>query len=157
MLLGQRKGHADLQHLRNQKQSVYFCLIWAVSTCFGWSGLKRLRGTEDVTKDINEMRKEKEEAATEQKVSVIQLFTDSSYRQPIIVSLMLHMAQQFSGINGVCLRPPNIERAKGDEVERSLGLSHWKTFVKNWHQIVKYMLSSNLFPLICFNGSQKLA
>ncbi|MEJ1277398.1 hypothetical protein NN561_008312 [Cricetulus griseus] len=62
--------------------------------------LKRLRGAEDVTKDINEMKKEKEEASTEQKVSVIQLFTDSSYRQPIIVALMLHMAQQFSGING---------------------------------------------------------
>lgn len=80
--------------------------------------MKRLRGTEDVTKDINEMRKEKEEASTEQKVSVLQLFTDSSYRQPIIVALMLHMAQQFSGINGVSLKTPDIKRAKGAETER---------------------------------------
>ncbi|XP_012591846.1 solute carrier family 2, facilitated glucose transporter member 2 [Microcebus murinus] len=63
--------------------------------------LKRLRGYDDVTKDINEMRKEREETSTEQKVSIIQLFTNSSYRQPIIVALMLHMAQQFSGINGI--------------------------------------------------------
>ncbi|XP_040858856.1 solute carrier family 2, facilitated glucose transporter member 2 [Ochotona curzoniae] len=63
--------------------------------------LKRLRGSDDVTKDINEMRKEKEEASNEQKVSIIQLFTNSSYRQPVIVALMLHMAQQFSGINGI--------------------------------------------------------
>lgn len=69
-----------------------------------WAGLKRLRGGVDVTKDITEMRKEKEEASSEQKVSIIQLFTNSSYRQPILVALMLHVAQQFSGINGVSLR-----------------------------------------------------
>jgi SP family facilitated glucose transporter-like MFS transporter 2 len=65
------------------------------------AGLKRLRGSDDVTKDINDMKKEKEEASSEQKVSIIQLFTNSSYRQPIIVALMLHVAQQFSGVNGV--------------------------------------------------------
>lgn len=70
--------------------------------------MKRLRGGVDVTKDIAEMRKERSEASSEQKVSMIQLFTNSSYRQPILVALMLHMAQQFSGINGVSLRsPPN--------------------------------------------------
>ncbi|KAM5274994.1 solute carrier family 2, facilitated glucose transporter member 2 isoform 2-T2 [Hipposideros larvatus] len=63
--------------------------------------LKRLRGGADVTKDIAEMRKEREEASMEQKISIIQLFTNSSYRQPILVALMLHMAQQFSGINGI--------------------------------------------------------
>lgn len=71
--------------------------------------MKRLRGTEDITKDINEMRKEKEEASTEQKVSVIQLFTDPNYRQPIVVALMLHLAQQFSGINGVSVRVPTTD------------------------------------------------
>ncbi|KAK1344145.1 hypothetical protein QTO34_014705, partial [Cnephaeus nilssonii] len=65
--------------------------------------LKRLRGGVDVTKDIAEMRKEREEASSEQKVSIIQLFTNSSYRQPIFVALMLHMAQQFSGINGLTI------------------------------------------------------
>ncbi|XP_006200874.1 solute carrier family 2, facilitated glucose transporter member 2 [Vicugna pacos] len=63
--------------------------------------LKRLRGSDDVTKDIIEMRKEKEEASSEKKVSIIQLFTSSTYRQPILVALMLHMVQQFSGINAI--------------------------------------------------------
>ncbi|KAM5263978.1 solute carrier family 2, facilitated glucose transporter member 2-like [Ctenodactylus gundi] len=63
--------------------------------------LKRLRGSDDVTQDINEIKREKEEASSEQKVSVIQLFTNSSYRQPIIAALILHLAQQFSGINGI--------------------------------------------------------
>ncbi|XP_021487663.1 solute carrier family 2, facilitated glucose transporter member 2 [Meriones unguiculatus] len=75
--------------------------------------LKRLRGTEDVSKDINEMKREKEEASTEQKVSVMQLFTDSSYRQPILVALMLHAAQQFSGINGIFYYSTSIFQTAG--------------------------------------------
>ncbi|XP_051674742.1 solute carrier family 2, facilitated glucose transporter member 2 [Oryctolagus cuniculus] len=75
--------------------------------------LKRLRGSDDISKDINEMRKEKEEASSEQKVSIIQLFTNSSCRQPIIVALMLHMAQQFSGINGIFYYSTNIFQKAG--------------------------------------------
>lgn len=62
------------------------------------------------------MRKEKEEASSEQKVSIIQLFTNSSYRQSIIVALMLHMAQQFSGINAVSLRIPPNSKSKLNEI-----------------------------------------
>uniref|UniRef100_A0A673TI61 Solute carrier family 2, facilitated glucose transporter member 2 n=2 Tax=Suricata suricatta TaxID=37032 RepID=A0A673TI61_SURSU len=75
--------------------------------------LKRLRGSDDVIKDITEMRKEKEEASGEQRVSIIQLFTNSSYRQPIIVALMLHMAQQFSGINGIFYYSTSIFQTAG--------------------------------------------
>nr|AHE63391.1 GLUT2 [Lithobates pipiens] len=64
--------------------------------------LKKLRGDYyDPSKDLEEMRREKEEAASEKKVSIIQLFKSSNYRQPILVSLVLHMSQQFSGINGI--------------------------------------------------------
>lgn len=59
------------------------------------------------------MKKEKEEASTEQKVSVIQLFTDANYRQPILVALMLHMAQQFSGINGIFYYSTSIFQTAG--------------------------------------------
>ncbi|ELK29943.1 Solute carrier family 2, facilitated glucose transporter member 2 [Myotis davidii] len=75
--------------------------------------LKRLRGGVDVTKDIAEMRKERSEASSEQKVSIIQLFTNSAYRQPILVSLMLHMAQQFSGINGIFYYSTSIFQTAG--------------------------------------------
>ncbi|XP_075058218.1 solute carrier family 2, facilitated glucose transporter member 2 [Mixophyes fleayi] len=63
--------------------------------------LKRLKGEYDTSKDIEEMRKEKEEAAREKKVSIIQLFKSPNYRQPLLVSLVLHISQQFSGINGI--------------------------------------------------------
>ncbi|KAM4772250.1 solute carrier family 2, facilitated glucose transporter member 2 [Rhinophrynus dorsalis] len=63
--------------------------------------LIRLRGNYDPTKDIEEMKKEKEEAESEKKVSIIQLFKSPNYRQPLLVSLVLHISQQFSGINGI--------------------------------------------------------
>ncbi|XP_051874899.1 solute carrier family 2, facilitated glucose transporter member 2 isoform X2 [Pristis pectinata] len=64
-------------------------------------GLRRLLGTSDTDKQIAEMKKEKEEIEKEPKVSIVQLFCSSSYRQPIIVALMLHVSQQFSGINAI--------------------------------------------------------
>ncbi|KAM9316530.1 solute carrier family 2, facilitated glucose transporter member 2 [Gastrophryne carolinensis] len=63
--------------------------------------LKSLRGDYDPSKDIEEMRREKMEAASEKKVTILQLFKSPSYRQPLLVSLVLHMSQQFSGINGI--------------------------------------------------------
>ncbi|XP_077017140.1 solute carrier family 2, facilitated glucose transporter member 2 [Tamandua tetradactyla] len=75
--------------------------------------LRRLRGSDDVTKDITEMRKEKEEASSEQKVSIMKLFTNSSYRKPVLVALMLHMAQQFSGINGIFYYSTSIFQTAG--------------------------------------------
>lgn len=52
-------------------------------------------------KEIAEMEKEKQEAASEKKVSIRQLFTSSKYRQAVIVALMVQISQQFSGINAV--------------------------------------------------------
>ncbi|XP_075403997.1 solute carrier family 2, facilitated glucose transporter member 2 [Tenrec ecaudatus] len=75
--------------------------------------LKRLRGCTDVTKDMTEIKKEKEETLREQKVSIIQLFTNSNCRQPILAALMLHMAQQFSGINGIFYYSTGIFQSAG--------------------------------------------
>lgn len=64
--------------------------------------MRNLRGIDyDPAKDLEEMKREKEEAASEKKVSIIQLFKSPNYRQPLLVSLVLHISQQFSGINGV--------------------------------------------------------
>lgn len=75
--------------------------------------LKRLRGDVDISKDITEMRRERDEAAKEQEVSIYQLFTTSDYQQPTLVSLMLHMAQQFSGINGIFYYSTSIFQTAG--------------------------------------------
>lgn len=54
-------------------------------------------------KEIEEMEKEKQEAASEKRVSIRQLFTSSKYRQAVTVALMVQISQQFSGINAVSL------------------------------------------------------
>ncbi|XP_072110977.1 solute carrier family 2, facilitated glucose transporter member 2 isoform X2 [Mobula birostris] len=76
-------------------------------------GLRRLLGTSDIDKQTAEMKKEKEEITKEPKVSIAQLFCSSSYRQPITVALMLHISQQFSGINAIFYYSTAIFRQAG--------------------------------------------
>ncbi|KAF4086513.1 hypothetical protein AMELA_G00107110 [Ameiurus melas] len=63
--------------------------------------LKRLKGEYDTTKDIAEMQAEKEEAMKEAKISIWRLLRAKHYRQQLFVALMLHLSQQFSGINAI--------------------------------------------------------
>ncbi|KAJ8409635.1 hypothetical protein AAFF_G00230360 [Aldrovandia affinis] len=63
--------------------------------------LKRFKGEYDTSKDMAEMKKEKEEAMKEEQVSILALVRSSSYRQQLIVALMMHLSQQFSGINAI--------------------------------------------------------
>ncbi|KAI5125992.1 solute carrier family 2, facilitated glucose transporter member 3 [Manis pentadactyla] len=63
--------------------------------------LQRLWGTQDVAQDIQEMKDESMRMAQEKQVTVLELFRAPSYRQPIIISLILQLSQQLSGINAV--------------------------------------------------------
>ncbi|KAM6936100.1 solute carrier family 2, facilitated glucose transporter member 3 [Lycodopsis pacificus] len=63
--------------------------------------LVRLRGCEDVSDDIQEMKEEGMKMAMEKKVSILELFRSRKYRQPIIIAIVLQLSQQLSGINAV--------------------------------------------------------
>uniref|UniRef100_A0A8C9W8S9 Solute carrier family 2 member 2 n=1 Tax=Scleropages formosus TaxID=113540 RepID=A0A8C9W8S9_SCLFO len=63
--------------------------------------LKRFRGECDPSKEMAEMKKEKEEAMKEEKVSIMTLLGSSTYRHQLFVALMMHLSQQFSGINAI--------------------------------------------------------
>lgn len=63
--------------------------------------LRRLKGEYDPTADLEEMRKEKEEAEKEEQVSIVTLVSSSLYRQQLFVALMMHLSQQLSGINAI--------------------------------------------------------
>ncbi|XP_047216806.1 solute carrier family 2, facilitated glucose transporter member 3 [Girardinichthys multiradiatus] len=63
--------------------------------------LERLRGSEDVSDDIQEMKEEGMKMAMEKKVTVLELFRSPNYRQPIIIAIILQLSQQLSGINAV--------------------------------------------------------
>ncbi|XP_060992585.1 solute carrier family 2, facilitated glucose transporter member 3-like [Dama dama] len=63
--------------------------------------LQRFWGTEDVAQDIQEMKDESVRMSQEKQVTVLELFRSPNYRQPIIISIMLQLSQQLSGINAV--------------------------------------------------------
>ncbi|XP_012729396.2 solute carrier family 2, facilitated glucose transporter member 1 [Fundulus heteroclitus] len=63
--------------------------------------LVRLRGTEDVTEDLQEMKEESAKMAMEKKVNIAELFRSPAYRQPLLIAVMLQLSQQLSGINAV--------------------------------------------------------
>ncbi|XP_072304359.1 solute carrier family 2, facilitated glucose transporter member 1-like [Eucyclogobius newberryi] len=63
--------------------------------------LVRLRGSEDVNKDMQEMKEESAKMALEKKVTIAELFRCATYRQPLLIAVMLQLSQQLSGINAV--------------------------------------------------------
>lgn len=63
--------------------------------------LQRLWGTQDVAQDIQEMKDESARMAQEKQVTLLELFRVRSYRQPLMISIILQLSQQLSGINAV--------------------------------------------------------
>lgn len=75
--------------------------LYAEITSRLFAALVRLRGSEDVSDDIQEMKEEGMRMAMEKKVSILELFRSRNYRQPIIIAIVLQLSQQLSGINAV--------------------------------------------------------
>ncbi|XP_076597324.1 solute carrier family 2, facilitated glucose transporter member 1-like isoform X2 [Chaetodon auriga] len=63
--------------------------------------LIKLRGTDEVSEDMQEMKEESQQMMREKKVTILELFRSPVYQQPILVAIMLHLSQQLSGINAV--------------------------------------------------------
>ncbi|XP_008050268.1 solute carrier family 2, facilitated glucose transporter member 3 isoform X1 [Carlito syrichta] len=85
--------------------------------------LQRLWGTQDVSQDIQEMKDESARMAQEKKVTVLELFRARSYRQPIIISIVLQLSQQLSGINAVFYYSTGIfkEAGVGEPIYATIG------------------------------------
>lgn len=65
------------------------------------SGLRRLTGRQEVGDMLAEMKEEKRRMDMERKVSIPELFRSPSYRQPMIIAILLQLSQQLSGINAI--------------------------------------------------------
>ncbi|XP_038577540.1 solute carrier family 2, facilitated glucose transporter member 1-like [Micropterus salmoides] len=63
--------------------------------------LVKLRGTDEVSEDMQEMKEESQQMMREKTVTIPELFRSPNYRQPIFVAVMLQLSQQLSGINAV--------------------------------------------------------
>lgn len=68
------------------------------------SVLKKLRGTTDVSADMQEMKEESRQMMREKKVTILELFRSPLYRQPLLIAVMLQLSQQLSGINAVSFK-----------------------------------------------------
>ncbi|XP_077158487.1 solute carrier family 2, facilitated glucose transporter member 3-like isoform X2 [Paroedura picta] len=75
--------------------------------------LQKLRGTPDVSSDIQEMKDESTKMSQEKKVTIPELFRSPSYRQAILIAIMLQLSQQLSGINAVFYYSTGIFREAG--------------------------------------------
>jgi len=65
------------------------------------TNLQKLRGKEDVSEEINEIKAEAAKESSLEHVTVIGLFRDSYYHKPLLISVVLQLAQQLSGIGGI--------------------------------------------------------
>ena len=63
--------------------------------------LKELRGTGHIKQEIDDMLNEANMEKNTEKFSIFQLFTTRSLLLPTIISIVLHLSQQLSGINAV--------------------------------------------------------
>ncbi|XP_063166120.1 solute carrier family 2, facilitated glucose transporter member 3-like isoform X2 [Candoia aspera] len=63
--------------------------------------LRNLRGVQDVSSDIQEMKEESAKMSQEKKVTILELFRSPGYRQAIFIAIVLQLSQQLSGINAI--------------------------------------------------------
>ncbi|KAG7494098.1 solute carrier family 2, facilitated glucose transporter member 1-like [Solea senegalensis] len=79
------------------------------------SVLKKLRGTTDVSADMQEMKEESRQMMREKKVTIKELVLSPIYRQPLIIAIVLQLSQQLSGINAVFYYSTKIFETAGVE------------------------------------------
>ncbi|KAK9701285.1 Sugar transporter [Popillia japonica] len=63
--------------------------------------LRRLRASNQVEEDIEEMRAEQRAQTTEASISMMELICSPTLRMPLIIGIVMQLSQQLSGINAV--------------------------------------------------------
>ncbi|XP_056130956.1 solute carrier family 2, facilitated glucose transporter member 1 isoform X2 [Lampris incognitus] len=117
--------------------------------------LKKLRGTTDVSADMQEMKEESRQMMREKKVTIPELFRSPLYRQPIIIAIMLQLSQQLSGINAVFYYSTRIfERARVTQpVYATIGagvVNTAFTVVSEQHTWMSYVSIVAVFAFVAF-------
>ena len=79
------------------------CFTPKLNTTVILSALSWLRNTTNVHDDMEEMQNEAEAMKLVPAVSLREILTNPTLRIPLVISLMMMLAQQFSGINAVSL------------------------------------------------------
>ncbi|XP_045162994.2 solute carrier family 2, facilitated glucose transporter member 3-like isoform X1 [Mercenaria mercenaria] len=85
---------------RNSEEEAERALVW-------------LRGTHDVSDEIEEMIAEREHAKHIKKFTVCDLFHTEELRTPLVICLAMHLSQQLAGINAVIYYSTSIFETAG--------------------------------------------
>merc|ERR1712045_741263 len=88
----------------------------AAQSALGW-----LRGTIEVHDEMDEMKQEQESMKLVPKVTLKEMITNGSLRQPLIIAMMMMLAQQLSGINCAIFYSTGIFEKAGLNDEASQG------------------------------------
>ena len=103
--------------LKLQNYMLGLCVIWfwdswykhsildkyqvVASVCV--AALRRLRASNQVEEDIEEMRAEERAQQAEATISMLQLICSPTLRSPLIIGVVMQLSQQLSGINAVSI------------------------------------------------------
>jgi len=80
---------------------------------FKEEALQWLRGTIEVHDEMDEMKQEQESMKLVPKVTLKEMLVNSSLRKPLIIAMMMMLAQQLSGINCAIFYSTNIFKEAG--------------------------------------------
>lgn len=94
-------------------ESPRFLLITQQKEDEARQGLKRLRATNNVEEDVEEMRQEARAQQSEASISMLELVKSKTLRAPLIIGVMMHLSQQLSGINAVFYYSTNLFHDSG--------------------------------------------
>ncbi|KAL1518389.1 hypothetical protein ABEB36_002019 [Hypothenemus hampei] len=75
--------------------------------------LRRLRASNQVEEDIDEMRAEERAQQSESSTTMMELICSPTLRQPLIIGVVLQLSQQLSGINAVFYYSTNLFESAG--------------------------------------------
>merc|ERR1719336_3847414 len=81
--------------------------------------LRWLRGTIEVHDEMDEMKQEQESMKLVPKVTLKEMLVNSSLRKPLIIAMMMMLAQQLSGINCAIFYSTSIFKEAGLDAQAS--------------------------------------
>ncbi|XP_013779694.2 glucose transporter type 1-like isoform X2 [Limulus polyphemus] len=82
-------------------ESPRFLLISKQQEFHAREGLKRLRNSSNIEKDIEEMKAEERASQHEVKITMMELIKNKRLQLPLIIGIIMQLSQQLSGINAV--------------------------------------------------------
>lgn len=97
------------------------------------TALRRLRASNQIEEDVEEMRAEERAQQSEAAISMLELMCSPTLRYPLIIGIVMQLSQQLSGINAVSNTParPSIVRRMLERKIKFTGIYHLGSLLLN--------------------------